>query len=59
MVMCVVAAACLGNVSIVKESGTGESGHKLTHGSYLLFLLRGNKDATPGMEEKAIQEPTK
>lgn len=66
MVMCVVAAACLGNVTITKESSTEASTHILTHGSYLLSLLRGNNEsaesmegANPRTEEKMIQEPTK
>ncbi|XXG97725.1 hypothetical protein Hte_004034 [Hypoxylon texense] len=63
MVMCVVAAACLGNVTITKETSTEASSHILTHGSYFLSLLRGNNDslegANPGTEEKMIREPAK
>lgn len=44
MGVCIVCAACLGNVGIVKP-GPGEEGeeqrHEVTNGSYLLMLLRG------------------
>lgn len=47
MGMCIVCAACLGNVSIIKpgagEEGDGEAKHVATSESYLLGLLRARK----------------
>lgn len=47
MGICIVCAACLGNVSIVKpgagEEGEGEAKHVATNESYLLGLLRARK----------------
>lgn len=49
MAMCIVCAACLGNVGIVKpgpgEEGPEEPHHHLTEGSYLLALLKRDKGA--------------
>lgn len=54
MGVCIVCAACLGNVSIVKtkpgEEGAEEPQHDLTEGSYLLALLRGKKVADGASE---------
>ncbi|KAI2625255.1 MFS general substrate transporter [Hypomontagnella submonticulosa] len=61
MVLCVIAAACLGNVTIAKETNEDGSGHRLTHGSYLLSLInRSNYTANNGdleLEEKIVQRP--
>lgn len=47
MAVCVVCAACLGNVVIVKpqpgDDEGEEPGHRVTSGSYLLSLLKGRK----------------
>lgn len=47
MGVCIVCAACLGNVGIVRarpgEEGEEEPQHELTEGSYLLALLRRNR----------------
>lgn len=53
MGMCIVCAACLGNVSIVKagegDEEDGEPKHIATNESYLLALMRGRKtEATAG-----------
>lgn len=45
---CVICAACLGNVTIIPKSKEGSEGAgkgaKITHGSYLLAVLRGKLD---------------
>ncbi|KAI0381506.1 MFS general substrate transporter [Hypomontagnella monticulosa] len=60
MVLCIIASACLGNVTITKEPN-GESGHRLTHGSYLLSLIYGGNHAANNtdveLEEKIVQRP--
>lgn len=53
MGMCIVCAACLGDVSIVKpeagdEGKVGEAKHVATNESFLLALLRGRKGKTAG-----------
>ncbi|KAL7624342.1 hypothetical protein AAE478_005904 [Parahypoxylon ruwenzoriense] len=59
MVICILASACLGNVTIVKESGDEAAGNHLTHGSYLLALLyrNGNKEKNGSLatEEEMLQ----
>lgn len=62
MGLCIVCAACLGNVGIVKpepgEEGEGEAQHHITEGSYLLALLRGHKGAGGASEtEKGETSP--
>ncbi|KUI70654.1 putative MFS-type transporter YusP [Cytospora mali] len=57
MGVCIVCAACLGNVGIVRpkpgEEGADEPQHELTEGSYLLALLRGRKDTDKVVETEA------
>ncbi|KAK7744101.1 hypothetical protein SLS53_003622 [Cytospora paraplurivora] len=59
MGVCIVCAACLGNVGIVKpkpgEEGDGEPQHQITEGSYLLVLLRGNKGADGASETEKVE----
>lgn len=54
MGICIICAACLGNVGIVKpkpgEEGADEPHHNLTEGSYLLALLRSNKGVDGAIE---------
>ncbi|KAI0843287.1 MFS general substrate transporter [Hypoxylon sp. FL0890] len=61
MVMCILAAASLGNVTIGKDSDDGTPGHHLTHGSYLLSLIRGNSHSTKSvdveMDRIIVEEP--
>ncbi|KAI0142402.1 MFS general substrate transporter [Hypoxylon sp. NC0597] len=63
MVFCILAAACLGNVTIAKEPGDEAAGHRLTHGSYLLSLIRRDSHSAKNMdaevEERIVEEPTK
>ncbi|OTA54932.1 major facilitator superfamily transporter [Hypoxylon sp. EC38] len=62
MVLCILAAACLGNVTIAKGAGDGAAGRHLTHGSYLLSLIRDShsaKNANVDMERRIVEEPTK
>ncbi|KAI1381540.1 MFS general substrate transporter [Hypoxylon crocopeplum] len=60
MVICMLAAGSLGNVTIIKETSAEASGHHLTHGSYLLSLINGNGPSTKNvereMEEKMVQD---
>lgn len=59
MGMCIVCAACLGNVSIIKpgagEEGDGEAKHVATNESYLLGLLRVRK-VKPSRDVMGAQE---
>lgn len=64
MVVCILCAACLGNVSIVKPK-PGDEGeeqrHEVTNGSYLLVLLRGRGktgtlDRERGQEQGEVHE---
>ncbi|KAI0884696.1 MFS general substrate transporter [Annulohypoxylon maeteangense] len=61
MVICVVASLCLGNVTISKEDNAEESGHHLTHGSYLLALIKGKghreENVNLEMGERGSSEP--
>ncbi|KAI1084413.1 MFS general substrate transporter [Whalleya microplaca] len=67
MVICIIASACLGNVTIVDDSNTAASepdaAHHLTHGSYLLSLFREKgqveKDGDYEMGERAAWEPSR
>lgn len=58
MGVCVVCAACLGNVGIVKPR-PGEEGeelrHEVTDGSYLRLLLRGRGDRTDDRERASLE----
>ncbi|KAI1388302.1 MFS general substrate transporter [Hypoxylon trugodes] len=61
MVLCVIAAACLGNVNITKETADETSRDHLTHGSYLLSLFYRNKNSEKNpdveMEERILKNP--
>ncbi|KAI0181965.1 MFS general substrate transporter [Hypoxylon sp. FL1284] len=61
MVMSVVAASCLGNVTITKGSNTNTSTHDVIHGSYLLSLFRNKgeseRNRNPQVEEMMMEEP--
>ncbi|KAI1471391.1 MFS general substrate transporter [Daldinia caldariorum] len=56
MVLCVLVASCLGNVTITKKTGGAEgakaeaSGNHLVHGSYLLSLIYGRNDPEKSIE---------
>ncbi|KAI1408167.1 MFS general substrate transporter [Hypoxylon sp. FL1857] len=61
MVTCVLATASLGNVTIAKESNDGTPGHHLTHGSYLLSLIRGGhaaKSEDVELDKRIVEEPS-
>lgn len=59
MGICILCAACLGNVSIVKpgagEEGEGEAKHVATNESYLLGLLRARRPKAGG-DAMSVQE---
>ncbi|KAI1139500.1 MFS general substrate transporter [Hypoxylon sp. FL0543] len=63
MVMCILAAGSLGNVTIAGESDDGTPGHHLTHGSYLISLIRGDRNSAKNidieMDKRIVKEPTR